>query len=74
MKISTFPKYEDLWWKGRVAFLFWKGSFIKEKYDIYLRDSGGEGGNGFGSKFSWHQGITIHLGKLTLSKASWLQG
>ena len=29
-KLSTFPKYEDLWWKGRVAFLFWKGSFIKE--------------------------------------------
>ena len=51
-----------------------EGKFHKGKYDIYLRDSGGEGGNGFGSRFSWCQGITIHLGKLTLGKASWLQG
>ena len=33
-----------------MAFLFWKGSFIKEIFDIHLRDSGGEGGNGFGEK------------------------
>ena len=34
--LSTFPKYEDLWWKGGVAFLFWKGSSIRENMIFIL--------------------------------------
>ena len=60
--------------EGWYGFPILEGEFHKGKYDIYLRDSSGEGGNGFGSRFSWYQGITIHLGELTLGKASWLQG
>ena len=61
---------------GRVGgFPILEGKFYKrKKYDIYLRDSGGKGGKDFGSRFSWYHGITIHLGKLTLGKVSWLQG
>lgn len=39
-----------------MAFLFWEGEFHKGNYDIYLRDFGGEGGNGFGKRLSWYQG------------------
>ena len=52
MKLLTFPKYENLWWRERMAFLFWKGNFIMEKGDIHLRGSGGEGSNIFGNRFS----------------------
>ena len=55
-KTSTFPKYEDLWWKGGMAFLLLEGESHKGNYDIYLRDFGGEGGNGFGKRLSWYQG------------------
>ena len=54
-KISIFPKYEDLWWKGSMAFLFWKGEFHNGNYDIHLSGSWDEGSNIFGNRFSCGQ-------------------
>ena len=49
MEIFTFTKYEDLWWKDRMAFLFWKGN--NGISDIHLICSPGEGSNVLENRF-----------------------
>ena len=73
-KSSTFPKYEDLWWKGRVAFLFWKGSSIKESMIFNFGSLVGKVAMVLGVGVLGSREFTIYLGKFTLGRASWLQG
>ena len=42
--------------EGWYGFPILEGECYKGNFDIHLRDSGGEGGNGFGNRFSWCQG------------------
>ena len=57
-----------------MVFLFWKGSFIKENMIIIRGVLVGKVTMVLGKGFLGTRGITIHLGELTLGKASWLQG
>ena len=60
--------------EGWYGFPILEGECHKGYYDIYLRDFGGEGGNGFGKRLSWYQGKHHIYGSLLKARHHSLQG